>query len=136
MPHGLCHMVYIPHDFRHKVFCHMFFETSFSPHGLCHMVLVAWFLPNAFRHMVYATGVLTVLLSFSIKIFSWERNLVPTLMKLSLPVLPPPPLLLTSLKIFWISEFLLSITSISRDMCRASLFFSMNCIYKHKEYKS
>ena len=65
---------------------------------------------------------LTVLLSFSMSIPSWLRNLLPMLMKVNFPILSDS----LPTNIFLISGFLLSDTRTAREACNASLFFSMN----------
>ena len=65
---------------------------------------------------------LTVLLSFSMSIPSWLRNLLPMLMKVNFPILSAS----LPTNIFLISGLLLSDTRTAREACSASLFFSMN----------
>ena len=74
----------------------------------------------------------TVVPSLSMSTPSWLRNLLPMLMNASLPICWTDA---SRSKIFFTSGFLLSVTSAARDVCSASLFFSMNCAYTSRNLR-
>jgi len=87
---------------------------------------LSWVVQSECTFIVTCNVSPTVEFSFSISIPSWLRNLLPMLMKVSLPICC---IWASPSKINFTSGFLLSVTRTASDVCRASLFFSMNWVF-------
>lgn len=76
--------------------------------------------------LMQRTKCVPVFCNFSIRSWSWVLNLLPTLMKLSLPFFCGA--VESFLKSFWMKGFSVSRSTLSKEACKASLFFSMKLI--------
>ena len=129
--------VYNPNN---NIICTLYYKMSFM-HLPAHCNCVRIWVPSNKWSTIFKFGLIhliklvPVLLSLSSNRVSWARNLVPTLMNDSLPIpdfLPAPELFWAwwSAKMVLSRRFLLSVMIISSDWWRASLFFSMNWVWK------